>query len=69
MSDEIELVSDGDGLAVLGEPGAVDRFLRAHGLDDAPSRDLLEATTRAGMGLGPSRPTGRSPRSRAGGSR
>lgn len=27
MSDEIELISDGDGLAVVGEEGAVDRFI------------------------------------------
>lgn len=32
MTDEIELVSDGDGIAVIGEPGAVDRFLVAEGL-------------------------------------
>ena len=27
MSDEIELISDGDGLAVIGEPSAVERFI------------------------------------------
>ena len=27
MEDEIELISDGDGLAVIGEPAAVERFL------------------------------------------
>ncbi|QEO14959.1 hypothetical protein FLP10_11420 [Agromyces intestinalis] len=32
MSDEIELISDGAGLAVIGEPSAVERFLRARGL-------------------------------------
>lgn len=32
MNNEIELVSDGDGLAVIGEPMAVERFLRAEGL-------------------------------------
>lgn len=37
MSDEIELISDGDGLAVLGHPAAVERFLDAEGL---PSRQL-----------------------------
>lgn len=37
MSDEIELIGDGEGLAVIGDPEAVDRFLRAEGL---PSRDL-----------------------------
>ena len=32
MSDEIELISDGDGLAVIGSPTAVERFLAAEGL-------------------------------------
>lgn len=27
MTDEIELISDGDGLAVIGDPTAVERFL------------------------------------------
>jgi hypothetical protein len=27
MSDEIELISDGDGVAIIGEPGAVERFI------------------------------------------
>lgn len=37
MSDEIELVSDGDGLAVIGDDAAVERFLSSAGV---PSRDL-----------------------------
>lgn len=37
MDDEIQLISDGDGLAVIGEPAAVERFLSSEGL---PSRDL-----------------------------
>lgn len=37
MDHEIELITDGDGLAVLGDPTAVERFLAAQGL---PSRDL-----------------------------
>ena len=37
MDNEIDLVSDGDGLAVVGSPHAVDRFLAAAGL---PSKDL-----------------------------
>ena len=49
MDDEIELISDGDGLAVIGSPTAVERFLAAEGL---PSRDLelprLGATLSAG---------------------
>ena len=27
MSDEIELISDGDGVAIIGDPGAVERFI------------------------------------------
>jgi predicted transcriptional regulator len=37
MDDEIALISDGKGLAVIGEPSAVERFLTAEGL---ASRDL-----------------------------
>jgi hypothetical protein len=33
--DEIELVSDGTGVAVLGKPGAVERFLESMGLSSA----------------------------------
>jgi hypothetical protein len=32
MDDEIQLISDGDGLAVIGEPAAVERFLASEGL-------------------------------------
>jgi hypothetical protein len=37
LEDEIQLISDGDGLAVIGHPAAVDRFLTAERL---PSKDL-----------------------------
>lgn len=37
MTDEIELISDGDGVAVIGESSAVERFLSAAGV---ASRDL-----------------------------
>ncbi len=37
MDNEIQLLSDGDGLAVIGNPAAVDRFLVSEGL---PSKDL-----------------------------
>ncbi|SBT40684.1 hypothetical protein [Micromonospora auratinigra] len=37
MGNEIQLISDGDGLAVVGDPAAVDRFLVSEGL---PSKDL-----------------------------
>ncbi|WP_448630103.1 hypothetical protein [Cellulomonas soli] len=40
MSAEIELVSDGDGLAVVGAATDVERFLLASGLDKAPSKGL-----------------------------
>ncbi len=32
INDEIQLISDGDGLAVIGEPAVVDRFLASEGL-------------------------------------
>lgn len=37
ITTDIELINDGDGVAVVGEPTAVVRFLSSHGLD---SRDL-----------------------------
>ncbi|GAA3632929.1 hypothetical protein [Microlunatus ginsengisoli] len=37
MNDEIDLISDGDGLAVIGDPTAVDRLLSSAGL---ASKDL-----------------------------
>src|ERR1700733_3558708 len=37
MDNEIQLISDGDGLAVIGDPTAVERFLVAAGLS---SKDL-----------------------------
>ncbi len=37
MDDEIQLISDGQGLAVIGETKAVERFLNAQGL---ASREL-----------------------------
>ena len=39
MADEVELVQDGEGLAVVGEQGAVKRFLEQAGLW-AASQDL-----------------------------
>lgn len=47
MSDEIELISDGSGVAVLGEPASVELFLTSHGLE---SRAL--ELHRLGGGLG-----------------
>ncbi|SNR42762.1 hypothetical protein [Actinomadura mexicana] len=37
MDEEIQLISDGDGLAVIGDPTAVEQFLAYEGL---PSKDL-----------------------------
>ncbi len=37
MDNEIQLISDGDGLAVIGDSTAVERFLASEGL---PSKDL-----------------------------
>ncbi len=37
MDNEIQLISDGDGLAVIGDPAAVDRFLVSERLS---SKDL-----------------------------
>ncbi|MFE1954188.1 hypothetical protein ACFW9D_27415 [Streptomyces sp. NPDC059524] len=47
MHDEVQLISDGEGLAVIGEPGTVERFLVAEGL---PSREL--GRRRLGEALG-----------------
>lgn len=47
MTDEIELISDGDGIAVIGESTAVQRFLAAAGI---ASRDL-ELEKRLGPAL------------------
>ncbi|MFT4259505.1 hypothetical protein [Microbacterium sp.] len=53
MSDEIELISDGDGLAVIGEPSAVERYLSSAGV---ASKDLqlhrkLGSALNAGSGV------------------
>jgi hypothetical protein len=37
VDSEIQLISDSDGLAVIGEPAAVELFLESEGL---PSREL-----------------------------
>ena len=38
MDNEIQLISGGDGLAVIGEPKAVETFLRAEGLWDVSKK-------------------------------
>jgi predicted transcriptional regulator len=47
MDSELQLISDGDGLAVIGDPTAVERFLVAEGLQ---SKDL--GLQRLGSALG-----------------
>lgn len=49
MDGDIEIISDGHGMAVLGEEGAVDRFLRSEGLE---SRDLGLDRFRSFVGTG-----------------
>jgi hypothetical protein len=51
MDNEIQLVSDGEGLAVLGDPADVERFLVSEGLLSS-SKDL------GLQGLGPVLSTG-----------
>ncbi|WP_182113144.1 hypothetical protein [Actinotalea sp. JY-7876] len=48
MGDEVELISDGAGLAVVGESSAVERFLTSQGL--AASRDLVPQALRRSAG-------------------
>ena len=40
MGTEIELLSDGDGLAIVGAATDVERFLIASGLERVPSKPL-----------------------------
>lgn len=47
MNDEIALISDGEGLAVIGEPSAIERFLSAEGL---ASKDLELGRLSFGVG-------------------
>ena len=49
MDDEIQLISDDDGLAVIGDPEAVERFLTAEGL---PSKELGLQRLRPALGTG-----------------
>lgn len=52
MSDQIELVSDGEGIAVIGAPSAVEQFLRTEGLGDtgSPAVSDLPLTTLGSLG-------------------
>ena len=46
MNEELELLSDGDGLAVLGSPSVVERFIASTGLADAGEFDVAAALSR-----------------------
>ena len=49
MDSEIQLISDGDGLAVIGDPAVVERFLVAAGLSSkAVELPKLGAVMRTG---------------------
>jgi hypothetical protein len=53
MDDEIELISDGDGLAIVGDPTAVDRFIGSLDLSaDAESDHLGSLLTLGAIGGG-----------------
>lgn len=49
MGSDIELISDGEGLAVIGDPAAVERFLISEGLQ---SKDLGLSRLSRGLGAG-----------------
>lgn len=49
MDNEIQLISDGDGLAVIGNPTDVERFLVSEGL---PSKDLGLQRLKSAFGTG-----------------
>lgn len=40
VENEVELISDGDGLAVIGKPGAIERFMSATGLSKRETKSL-----------------------------
>jgi hypothetical protein len=52
MSNEIQLFSDGDGLAVIGNPTDVERFLFDHGLDRVPPKALDQRRLGSLLGTG-----------------
>src|SRR6187549_2561741 len=51
MDDEVELISDGDGLAVIGNPTAVERFMASVGLSSSPGSPRLGAAFNAGASI------------------
>lgn len=51
-TDELQIVSDGDGLAVFGPPSAVERFLATEGLASAAIELKPTGSTVSGLGAG-----------------
>jgi hypothetical protein len=49
VDDDVQLISDGDGLAVIGEPSAVERFLAANELPKGRDLGIERLTPVAGM--------------------
>src|SRR3954454_14734450 len=52
MDNEIQLISDGDGLAVIGNPADVDRFLVFEGLSSSKDLGLPRLSRVLGTGAG-----------------
>ncbi|HRL81223.1 MAG TPA: hypothetical protein PLK46_12940 [Propioniciclava sp.] len=52
MDGELELMSDGNGLAVIGAMSDVERFFQSSGLDHLPSRGFDPYRIRAAVNLG-----------------
>src|SRR3954462_14680611 len=51
MDDEVELISDGDGLAVIGNPTAVERFMASVGLSSNAGSLRLGAAFNSGASV------------------
>ncbi len=51
MDNEVELISDGDGLAVIGNPTAVERFMASVGLSSNAGSPRLGAAFSAGASV------------------
>ena len=51
MDSEIHLINDGDGVAVIGDPAAVELFLASEGLPSKPlGRTRFSSVLAAGSG-------------------
>jgi hypothetical protein len=51
MDDQAELISDGDGLAVIGNPTAVEQFMASVGLSSNAGSPRLGAAFSAGASV------------------